>query len=220
MCCVLGGSLIGPVSNIVAPEDVFVKNIWRAGILVVYLLIPSLIEFKYKKKSDYASFFTCKNYGIFTAVYICHALWGLGIVYGGVNLIQTHAYVLNTSVGSFMLIFSFIACTKPILIEIVAFFIVLTGQIIMIADPHAEREDGKQGSFFVYLITLGSAAFGAGFFILGDKQIKQLPLYFYFMILSFHQFFIWFILAKISDSRTTFFSTDKEWGAFGFFDPS
>ena len=142
-CCVLGGSLIGPVSNIVAPESVLIKNIWRCGVLVIYLFIPSLIEFKYKKKADYASFFTCKQYGLFTVAYICHALWGLGIVYGGVMLIQSHAYILNTSVGSFMLIFSYITCTKPILIELVAFFIVLIGQIIMMADPHAEREDGK-----------------------------------------------------------------------------
>ena len=172
MCCVLGGSLIGPVSNIVAPENVFVKNIWRCGVLVIYLLIPSLIEFKYKSKSDYASFFTWKQYGIFTVAYVCYALWNLGIVYGGVNLIQTHAYVLNTSVGSFMLIFRYLSCTKPIWIELVAFFIVLTGQIIMMTDPHAQREDGKTGTVPIFLITLTSSGFGAGFFTLGDKQIK------------------------------------------------
>ena len=123
----IGGSLIGPVSNIVGTKNEFIMNAWRSGILVIYLLIPAIVEFKLKKKEDYSLFFKWKEYGVFTVVYISHAIWNLGIVYGGVMLIQSHAYVLNTSVGSFMLIFRYLGCTKPIAIELIGFFIVLTG---------------------------------------------------------------------------------------------
>ena len=57
MCCVLGGSLIGPISNLVAPKITGVMNCWRAAILVIYFIIPVLVEFKSKSWSDYAPFF-------------------------------------------------------------------------------------------------------------------------------------------------------------------
>ena len=42
--CVLGGSLIGPVSNLVAPKNYALKNAWRMAILMIYFFIPCIVE--------------------------------------------------------------------------------------------------------------------------------------------------------------------------------
>ena len=84
MCCILGGALIGPVSNFVAPKNAAIKNTWRNGILVIYFIIPALIETKYSTKASYSGIFNWKQYGIFLLVNIFSMLWLLGIIYGGV----------------------------------------------------------------------------------------------------------------------------------------
>ena len=79
--------MIGPVSNIVGTKNEFIMNAWRSAILVIYLLIPAIVEYRYKKKEDYAPLFNWKEYGIFTIVHISFAAWNLGIVYSGLMLI-------------------------------------------------------------------------------------------------------------------------------------
>ena len=64
-CCVIGGSLIGPVSNLVAPTTTGLKNTWRAAILIIYFTIPTLVEMRYNDWSKYAPFFNLSSYGKF-----------------------------------------------------------------------------------------------------------------------------------------------------------
>ena len=90
----------------------------------------------------------------------------------------------------------------------------------MVLDPDAQREDGKTGNVFVYSVCLICGAAGAGYFLLGAKQLQSLPLYFFFLFVTFHGIFINYAIAKIQDSRAKFFSTDPVWGAFGFLDLS
>ena len=90
----------------------------------------------------------------------------------------------------------------------------------MILDGDSERADGKKGNAIVYTFCIASGVAGAGYFMLGAKILNGLPLSFYVLLLSIHQFIINFTIAKMLDSRTRLFSVDKVWGAFGFFDPS
>ena len=50
--------------------------------------------------------------------------------------------------------------------------------------------------------------------------MKAIPFCFFFMMVCIHLFFINTLLAKISEPKTIFWSTDPVWGVFGFFDRS
>ena len=90
----------------------------------------------------------------------------------------------------------------------------------MIIDPNAVREDGKAGEISVYLVALASGMAGAGYFLLSDKYMKEIPFCFFFMMVCIHLFIINGFLGMIEDSRTQFWSTDPEFGCFGFFSHS
>ena len=74
-CCVVGGAMIGPVSNLVAPTSAGLKNSWRAGILIIYFLIPFLVEMKYNNWERYKPFFNWKAYGSFLCLILCQVIW-------------------------------------------------------------------------------------------------------------------------------------------------
>ena len=135
-------------------------------------------------------------------------------------IIQIHAYVFNTSVGQWIVIYQYLRCTPPIKIELIALFFTIAGQVLMMFDPNAEREDGKTGSALIYIVCLVCGIAGAGYFLLSDNQMKKVPFCFFFTVICFHLFIINTLFAKIEDSETKFWSTDPVYGVFGFFDRS
>ena len=50
LSAIMGGSSIGPISNYIPPKSSLLKNSWRYGILVIFLVIPAAIEFLYQCK--------------------------------------------------------------------------------------------------------------------------------------------------------------------------
>ena len=129
--------MIGPVSNLVAPTTTGLKNTWRAGILIIYFAIPTFVEFKYNDKSKYAPFFNWTAYRKFLLLILFQVLWQLGLVYGGVMIIQIHAYVFNTSVGQWIVLISYMKCVQPIKLELIALCFTIAGQVLMMFDPNA-----------------------------------------------------------------------------------
>ena len=135
-------------------------------------------------------------------------------------IIQIHAYIFNTSVGQFLVLFSYLRCVTPIKVELFALFFTIAGQVMMMCDPNAQRTDGKSGGAIVYAACIASGIAGAGYFLLSNTQMKAIPFCFFFMMVCIHLFFINTLLAKISEPETIFWSTDPVWGVFGFFDRS
>ena len=70
------------------------------------------------------------------------------------------------------MLISYIMCVRPIRLELIALFFTIAGQALMMCDPKAMREDGKTGNLMIYLLCLGCGLAGAGFFLLGNKQMK------------------------------------------------
>ena len=129
--------MIGPVSNLIAPTTVGLKNTWRAAILIIYFFIPTLVEMKYNDWSRYAPFFSLQSYQKFLLLILFQVVWQSGLVYGGVMIIQIHSYVLSSSVGQWIVIFQYLRCTPPIKIELVALFFTVAGEMLMMFDPNA-----------------------------------------------------------------------------------
>ena len=86
-CCVVGGGMIGPVSNVLAPTTVGLLNTWRAAILMIYLFIPTLVEMRYKDWSRYTPFFKLRSYSKFVLLILFQVTWQSGLVYGGLKII-------------------------------------------------------------------------------------------------------------------------------------
>ena len=74
----------------------------------------------------------------------------------------------------------------PIRYELIGLAFVILGQVCMIMDGDSEREDGKRGNFYVYLVCILSGVGGAGVFIVGSRLLSQLPLCFYVVMTSLH----------------------------------
>ena len=66
------------------------------------------------------------------------------------------------------------------------------------------------------MIDLGSAFFGALYFLMSAKNVKNLPICLLIFIMNFHTFFINATIAKLNDPKIEIFSLDMETGCFGF----
>ena len=186
MSTVFGGGLIGPVTNLLYPDSALVKQTWRMGILVIYFLIPSIIESMYTEKSVYRDFFKWKQYGLFLINNFFFFFFAFGIVYASTEIIQVQAYIFNTSCGQFIVLYSVLMCKPVVKLEIIAVLVSVVGQICMIVDPNAERVDGKTGSFTAYSAAILSGAAGGAYFLMSNHLTKSVPMCFFFFILSLH----------------------------------
>ena len=67
-----GGSSIGVVSDMLPVDSPFIKNSWRAMMILIYFFIPVLIEnyFLYHK-TNYRAIFSRKTYPIVVMACIC-----------------------------------------------------------------------------------------------------------------------------------------------------
>ena len=78
-------------------------------------------------------------------------------------------------------------------------------------DPSAHKKDqtGAEGSLLTAnLINLGSAFFGALYFLMNAKNVKEFPVCTMFVYMYSHVFMINSTLAKLTDPEMNIFSFD------------
>ena len=66
------------------------------------------------------------------------------------------------------------------------------------------------------MIDLGSAFFGALYFLMSARNVKNLPICFLILLMNLHTFFINSIVAMFNDPEIQIFSFDMETGCLGF----
>ena len=137
-------------------------------------------------------------------------------MYGSGTMIQSHVYVLNNTHGLFIVLFNVILGSGLLKAESIGVLLSICGVVCMIADPSAERSDGDTGTYFDYLMVLGSAVFGALYFLMSAKNVKALPICLLLFMMNLHSFFLCSLMAKFSDSSVEIFSIDPVNGCFGF----
>lgn len=71
------------------------------------------------------------------------------------------------------------------------------GCVCMIADPKAIRTGNQSSSIIPAILDAGSAIFGALYFIMSARNVKQIPICFLILLMSVHTFFINSTIAKI-----------------------
>lgn len=93
----------------------------------------------------------------------------------------------------------------------------VVGILCLAFDPGAHKKDGTSSSIFVCLIDLGSAIFGALYFLLNAKNVKELPICMLILMMNLHIWLLQGVIGKfIFDWRVQIFSNDPVWGCLGF----
>lgn len=217
---VIGGSSIGVISNFIPAKNVMVKNAWRSGLNVFFFAIPTLIEYIYHKRKGtikYADNFTFKFYLFLLLSLAMQVLWTTGLIYASVNTIQAHAYTFNNVHGLFIIFINVFFGIKPVKYEYIGISLAIAGCLFLVFDPSAQKADGTSPSITVALIDLGSAIFGAFYFVMNAKNVQSLPICFLIFLLNLHTFFLNYAIARaFFDKNVVLFSTDPQNGCLGF----
>ena len=98
--------------------------------------------------------------------------------------------------------------------------LVIIGIIFMINDPKAERTGIETGSSFLpALIDIGSACFGAFYFLMSAKNVKSMPICLLLLIMNVHTWLMNSLIAKSIEPQIKLFSIDMNYGCLGFLNP-
>ena len=74
---------------------------------------------------------------------MCQVVWTAGLIYGSMNLIQSHAYVFNNIHGLFVVFIIYLMGQRPVIKEWQGVALALIGCALMLFDPKAERESSS-----------------------------------------------------------------------------
>lgn len=175
----MGGSFIGPASNLLDTEASWVKTQWTYALRFLYCSILVFIEAactkNYRKKVREIK--KVKIIGGILVTPLLQCFWTFGLIYGADNLIQSHAYVCNCLFGIFIVLIGYCLCLKPYKLEIAGLVLTMAGVACLFSDSSAQRADGKTGNLLSYSICVFCALFAAFFFLINGILVKAVPVF-------------------------------------------
>ena len=124
--------------------------------------------------------------------------------------------MFNNIHGLFIVVILYFTGTKISRKEWLGVSLAILGCIFVLCDPKAARAGGQESSIVAAMIDIGSAVFGAVFFLLSARNVKAIPICLLIFIMNFHTFLFNSGIAKLEDSQITVFSFDPDTGCFGF----
>ena len=143
--------------------------------------------------------------------------WTCGLLYGSGTMIQSHVYVLNNTHGLFIVLLGVMLGQSMYRSEMIGVTLSLASVVCMLVDPSAMRTDGKTGSYTDYGLVLLSAVFGAFYFHMNAKNVKDMPICLLLFTMNVHNFILCSALAKLTTgSQIGIFSFDPKNGCLGF----
>lgn len=110
--------------------------------------------------------------------------------------------------------------TRPHKLEMLGVLLALIGCVFMIIDPKAARIGNQPTSVVPALLDIGSALFGALFFLMSVRNIKEIPICLLLLLMSSHTFVMNSLIAKMSDPTVQIMSFSTTHGCFGFLNPN
>ena len=217
---ILGGSFIGPSSNLLTTEISWIKTNYAHALRILYCIPLVIAEVIFKKdyKLKMKSALTRRNIITLMFTPMLYCFWNFGLLFGAANMIQSHAYICNTMFSIFVVLIGYCLCLKPYRLELIGLVLTIAGVVLMLSDGKAERTDGKVATWWHYAVCI-SAAFGAAFFFLFNGHlVKAFPIFTLLLIQSTIGYFYILILLFISyPDDFKYFSLDPYWGGFGYF---
>ena len=214
----IGGSFIGPSSNLLKTEQTWIKSLWAYALRVLYctpLVIAEIIikkDYKLKIKSA----ITRRNVCILLSIPMLHACWNFGLLYGAANMIQSHAYICNTMFSIHMVLIGYCLCMRPYRLELIGLTLSIAGVALMFSDGKAERTDGKVANWWDYAVCMAGSFAAALFFLFNGHLVRAFPIFTLLLIQSLIGYFCILILLFIAyPDQFIYLSLDRDWGGFG-----
>ena len=219
--CIFGGGSVGVTSNLLTTENDWVKACWSWHLRLIYIIPGLTYEISFVKNyfSVVRKAITCRvALEIFISPFL-HFAYALGLIYGAVVLIQSHAYVLNCFPCIFIVLIGCCFCRKQYILEIFAILMCSAGIVLLFNDSKAERVDGRTGSIIDYALCLFVSLLGAIFFMINGRLIEKLPIFTLMTLQSIVICVIMPIILTMICDDFEYFSFDVRMGGFGFLNP-
>lgn len=89
--------------------------------------------------------------------------------------------------------------TRPHKYEMLGVVLAIIGCVFMVMDPNAARAGGQPAQVMPAILDAGSAFFGALYFLMSARNVKQIPICMLVLLMSTHTFFINSFIAKAQD---------------------
>lgn len=124
--------------------------------------------------------------------------------------------MFNNIHGLFIVLIQIVMGTMPHKLETFGVILAIMGCAFMIMDPSAGRNDQPRSALLPALVDIGSAFFGALYFLMSAANVKNIPICLLLLFYNLHIFIINSMLAKVTDSSVNIFSTDVNTGCLGF----
>lgn len=123
--------------------------------------------------------------------------------------------------GLYIVLISLFLGVVPSKKEWIGVALAIVGCICIILDPEANRVGagggpGLEQSFWPGIIDLASAFFGALYFIMSARNVKNLPVCLLILLMNAHTWVINGCVAKYQNPEITLFSFDAQYGCLGF----
>jgi len=147
---------------------------------------------------------------------IFYFTWTSGLIIGYSKSISAHAHILYGSTGVYILIFSLLTCKLVHKYEVIGYAVFLAGVALMLTDPFAHKTGGVDEAWIGNSAAFIGAGFGAVLGILSTKNVRvQHPL-----VMMTHYFIfavgLQMVVFPYLEDNPLFFSTDSQYGAFGW----
>lgn len=217
LCFVISGAMVGPITVYLPAKSPLIKGCWRtqSNIIIGFPLMFML----YIWKKDELSFRRDTSLKMLTNSAITAFfgfIWYVGLIVGCSMTVTSHAMVMYSSTGVYMLVFSIIMGSLVHKFELYGYALFFLGVFLLFTDPYAVKIGGSGNQYIGDLITFLGAGAGAilGFYNSRNSKLIH-PVVIMNHCLVFSSIFqITFASFMLGPSRVLSF--DTEYGAFGW----
>jgi len=209
-------AMIGPLLLSLPTKTPFTSMTWRTqGSALTMIFVIAFYYFKNRKTVSFWRDNTLANVSKSAGISLMLFVWNLGLVIGCSMTLGSHADVLYSSTGVYILIISICTFQYVHKFEIFGYSVFIIGVLIMLTDPLATKIGGGN-KLLGDLISIATALCGAIYGLM-SSHLKRMfhPLVFmthFFIFMSVIQLIVFPYL----HDNPKFFSTDLENGAFGW----
>jgi drug/metabolite transporter (DMT)-like permease len=210
-------SIIGPMTISLPAKNVFVQASWRfqGCTLLAIPLMLALYAYKGQEMSitkDFAPKVMLRSMMNSFLIF----LWNLGFILGCSLTITSHADIMYSSGGVYLLIIAIVTCKVVHRLEYMGYLLYALGVYMMFSDPSATKAGMDGQSYVGDLYAFLGAGCCAAFNILNEGKMESLhpmvTLTQNFLFASLFQL----LLFPIFVGPAVFFSFDPVMGAFGW----
>jgi hypothetical protein len=216
MLTIVSCAMIGPLVLSLPAKNPFISCAWRTQGSILFVIPITLYIYKTKKTVKFRDDIQPDKLlrSFVNAVFMVG--WLMGLIIGCSKTITSHAHIMYSSTGVYVLLFSLIARKIIHKFEVFGYFLLAIGVLIALNDPLAMKKGETNEPMLGCLIAFSGAGFGAVYGIINQTNSRI----FHPIIMMTQLFWFMTIIQLLTFSyfqdNPKFYSFDPEYGVFGW----